>query len=174
MNKIKEFILKHKLNILILFIEALAIGLIVLADLLTKHYIYTPIKNGSGDTVLIKGFLSFTWADNTGAAWGIFKDRAYILGIFSLITLIITYGILIFTLKYKSFLFRSSLVLIVAGGLGNVVDRFHLGFVRDFIRFDFITFPIFNLADSALTIGTIMLLVWVIFFYKPKEKEKNA
>ena len=61
--------------------------------------------------------------------------------------------------------------LMMGGAIGNLIDRLFLGFVRDFINFDFITFPVFNFADVALTIGIFLMIVYILFFYS-KESEK--
>ena len=69
--------------------------------------------------------------------------------------------------------------MIFAGAVGNIIDRLALGFVRDFIYFELIDFAVFNFADSCLTVGTIVLIIYMIFFYSRDEKElekgkKNA
>ena len=80
---------------------------------------------------------------------------------------------MIFSVKNRNFWFRASLILLIAGGLGNIFDRVFLGYVRDFVYFEIINFAVFNLADSELTIGCILLIVYVIFFYKPEDKKKE-
>ena len=65
---------------------------------------------------------------------------------------------------------RSALILILAGAVGNIVDRIALGYVRDFIYFELIDFAVFNFADSCLTVGTIVLIIYLLFFYSKDEK----
>ena len=63
----------------------------------------------------------------------------------------------------------------VGGIIGNVVDRMFLGYVRDFISLQFMNFAVFNIADSALTVGVICLIVWLLFFsYRDKQKNKKG
>jgi signal peptidase II len=62
--------------------------------------------------------------------------------------------------------------MIIAGGIGNLVDRLTLGYVRDFVYFELIDFAVFNLADSALTVGVIFILIFILFYYMPEDKKK--
>ncbi|MEG1994096.1 MAG: signal peptidase II, partial [Oscillospiraceae bacterium] len=63
-----------------------------------------------------------------------------------------------------------SLVLIISGGVGNLIDRIRLGFVVDYLDFRLINFPVFNFADCCVVIGTALVLIYV-FFIEPKEKK---
>ena len=72
------------------------------------------------------------------------------------------------------------MVLLAAGGLGNFIDRLFLGYVRDFLYFKLIDFPVFNVADSYVTIGLIILIILIMFVYNEKDfgflpfvKDKN-
>ncbi len=149
-----------------LSLEFLLIILLITLDLLTKIYIYGPINLSGVDIILIKDVLRFTSVENTGASFGIFSDHTLILSIVSLITVIGAIVAQILTAKqFNKPLFRISLSLIIAGGIGNLVDRFSFGFVRDFIYFELIDFAVFNIADSCLTIGCILLIIFIIFDY---------
>ncbi|HHT84062.1 MAG: signal peptidase II [Christensenellales bacterium] len=155
-------------------IELLLVGAVIAIDLITKEIIYNKaLEDGKID--IIKNVLSFTAVQNTGASFGIFKDRVTLLAIVSGISAAALMAFMIYTVKKRSLLFRSSLILIIGGAIGNLVDRAWLGYVRDFVYFELIDFAVFNLADSALTIGTILLIVFVLFFYKeePKDKQKE-
>jgi signal peptidase II len=66
------------------------------------------------------------------------------------------------------------LAFVLGGAVGNLIDRIFLGGVRDFIRFDFFDFPVFNIADSFLTVGCVMLAVFILFLYRPKGENKNG
>ena len=81
--------------------------------------------------------------------------------------------VMVFSIKNRNGWYRSALILLIAGGIGNVVDRFTLGFVRDWVYFELIDFAVFNLADTGLTVGCVLLIIYVIFFYKPVEKAKK-
>ena len=65
------------------------------------------------------------------------------------------------------------MILLIAGGLGNIIDRLALGYVRDWLYFELIDFAVFNLADTGLCVGCALLIIYVIFFYKPEDKKKG-
>lgn len=126
--------------------------------------IYTP---------LISNVISIHYSQNTGAAWSIFSGNVVILAIVSSIFVAI---LIVFSHKFKekNAFYSVSYALIIAGAFGNLFDRIVFGYVRDFIKADFITFtdfPIFNLADSFLVLGVVMFSIFVIFVY-PKISEK--
>ena len=81
---------------------------------------------------------------------------------------------LIFSVKERNGWLRAALILMIAGGIGNLVDRFMFGYVRDWIYFELIDFAVFNLADSGLTVGCVLLIIFVIFFYRPEDKKKKS
>lgn len=100
---------------------------------------------------------------NTGAAWGMFSDQQ---GLFLIVTVIVV-GVLLFTLHHRartSVFYALSVSLIIAGAVGNFIDRVRLHYVVDMFKLDFINFPIFNVADSAITVGVVMLMVYLFFF----------
>ena len=99
-----------------------------------------------------------------------FSDHVDILGIISAVFCI---GVIVYVCiaKPKNKLQNISLTLIFAGALGNAIDRIFRGFVIDFIETAFISFPVFNIADIAITIGAFLLVIYVIFFDK-ESKEK--
>lgn len=143
---------------------------IVLSDILLKNIAQYVIADASGGVVtVIPGFFSFAYAENKGAAWSILSDATWLLTIISFFA---SAGLIIFLFKTKnkSKFMRMSVNLIFAGAVGNLYDRMFLGYVRDMLRFDFIDFPIFNIADAAMVIGVILLIVYVIFIYKEPNK----
>ncbi len=151
---------------------------ILLLDLLTKEFIIKGLIPNVGDAVdVIPKFINFVYVKNTGAAWGMLAGRPIFLIVISLLVL----GLLLcyYILRIKklggkcSTLFGISVGLIVGGCLGNMIDRIFLGYVRDFINFQFINFPVFNFADVALTVGTIIMLVYFLFFFSKEEKILN-
>ncbi len=108
---------------------------------------------------IIKGILYFTLVHNTGIAFGLFKDCG---AVFIIIPLILT-GLLIYNIYYyrdSEHLTRTYIIafsLILGGAIGNLIDRIYLKYVIDFI--DFRVWPVFNIADSAITIGAIIILL---------------
>ncbi len=135
-------------------------ALIILLDQATKLIITSSFAEGAS-TVLIPKFIDLTYVKNTGAAFGIFHGRKIFL---VLVTALIFAAVIWFIAHYKptSKFLMWSLTLICAGGLGNLIDRIALGYVRDFIELSFMRFPVFNIADCAITVGAVMLALYVL------------
>ncbi len=178
MNKIVEkikslFDVEKKKLALWFFIDILFIGVWLAIDLLTKEFVYGPMAAGAPDIIVWKGVFRFTPVENTGASFGVFQGKTDILTIISIITVVLMTLILIFAIKNRNGWFRSALILLIAGGLGNIIDRLALGYVRDWLYFELIDFAVFNLADTGLCVGCALLIIYVIFFYKPEDKKKG-
>ena len=135
----------------------LLISLIVLGlDQWVKWEVNTHIALNT--TVnFIPHFLSLSNVRNSGAAWSMFSGHRSMFIIIAIGALIIMTILLIKNKSDK--LFALSLTLMIGGTLGNFIDRLRLGYVIDMFTFDFINFPIFNVADCALTIGVVLLLI---------------
>lgn len=140
--------------------------LFVIADQVVKMWIVNNFSLHEG-MEFIKGIVSILYVRNTGAAWGMFEGKMFF---FYLITAVAvgTLLYLMFKEKGKSKLLLTAYSLILAGAVGNFIDRIRLGYVVDMFKFEFIDFPIFNVADICLTIGVIFLFYYVIF----KEQSK--
>ncbi len=115
--------------------------------------------------VLIPRIFSFTYIHNYGAAWGIFKDARWVFIVATSVALVVL-PIVLYKLRRVHTLFSLSLSLIIGGAAGNMIDRVFLGYVVDFLEFTFIDFPVFNIADVAIVVGTFMLAFYVIFLDK--------
>lgn len=150
----------------------LIIVLSTLVDQLTKFFIVTNISLNSS-VIVIKNILSFTYIRNTGVAFGMFSNL-------TIVILILTILILIILTKELKKYFDNKIMLIayslVVGGLfGNLIDRTIFGYVRDFIDFNFINFPIFNVSDILITVGIFVLLIYSFIMEVPngnKGKER--
>ena len=125
--------------------------------------------------VFIKHLLNWTLAYNKGAAWSMCSEHTDVLAYISLFaSFVVLYFMKDFNIKKKP-IYSIGISLILGGTIGNMIDRFmSVEGVIDFIEFGFMDFPIFNLADTFLVIGTISLMVSIIFsdFIKPKQQEK--
>ncbi len=137
------------------------IGLIL--DYITKIWALDTLR-GKPDITVIKGFFDLSYLENRGAAFGIFQGRVYLL---AAVTLIIIGGFFIYYLrtKKKTLLFTISTALILTGAIGNLIDRLRYGFVVDFISWhwkDVYYFPTFNVADICITIGTGLLVIYIL------------
>ncbi|UZQ84566.1 signal peptidase II [Thermoclostridium stercorarium] len=148
------------------------IAVLFALDQVTKAYVRDNLPLGVRNEV-IPGFFYFTHVENTGAAFGILKNGRY----FFIILTVIICGILIYVMiKNKQKLLRLAISFILAGAAGNWIDRVIRGKVTDF--FDFYIFgydyPVFNVADICINIGTFLLVFFVLFIYKePKKKMRQ-
>lgn len=136
------------------------VALLLVLDQLTKWWSSTTFPlNGEGRYIFL-GF-HFTYVQNTGAAFGIFQDGTLPLGILSAVVSAAILVYLIVRGKSIPVLQRYALASIFAGAIGNMIDRFRLGYVIDFIHFNVpgFSFPVFNVADSCVVIGAILLIL---------------
>lgn len=116
-----------------------------------------------GSYPLIPGVFHLTYLENRGAAFGMLSDAPWILHVITCVLIAIMLWILITRYKKMPALMRYSLMLVLAGAVGNFIDRLALGYVRDMLDFCLIDFYVFNIADAAITIGGILLAFDIIF-----------
>jgi len=133
---------------------------VIFLDQLTK-FLASKFLHLNTSVSLINNFLYLTLVHNRGAAFGMFKNRLLIFVLISIFAIVLIFFYL--RNKKSSFLSRLALGLILSGAVGNLIDRLRFGFVIDFI--DFRVWPVFNLADSAVTIAAL-LLTWELCFKK--------
>lgn len=130
--------------------------------------------------VVCKHLLNFEYVENRGVAFGMFSGKQVAISVMVvLVTLCIIYVIYIIehTLTqlesvnaYRKFVSLQVIGLfMIAGSIGNMLDRLRYGYVVDFIQFDFIDFPVFNVADCYVTISVFVLLIMVLFFLSEEE-----
>ncbi len=140
--------------------------ILILADLKTKEYAATTLAK-NGPVELIKGVLEFTYVENAGAAFGMFQNARTFFLVASAAVLILIVSVLFRMPSTRKFLpLRICMAVISAGAIGNMIDRVQLSYVRDFIYFSLIDFPVFNVADICVTCGTGVLIILLLFVYK--------
>jgi len=119
---------------------------------------------------LISGFLGLTYFRNTGAAFGLMSGVNAGRWILSILKVVIISGLFLFYNRIPAekifWAIRIPIILIIAGGLGNLIDRVWLGSVRDMLVFEFVNFPIFNLADMYVVIGCFVGIFVMLFVVK--------
>lgn len=151
---------------------------VLLFDLLSKHFITQALPHIGDSMNVIPGFINFVYVQNTGAAWGMLAGRPVFLIIVSILILAIYlgfYGLRLKKLKNNvSITLAVSVGLIAGGCIGNLIDRIVFGYVRDFINFQFMDFPVFNVADIALTVGIIIMVIYFIFIYSKEDKKMQT
>ena len=137
----------------------------VIADQVSKYFIVETIA--LHETIpFINGFMSFYHTRNTGAAFSMLSNNRWVFMVMSFVSMIIITALLVKEYKRHK-LMTVSLAMVLGGGIGNMIDRVRLGYVVDFFKTEFIDFAIFNVADCFVTVGAILLAVYVIF-YEPK------
>lgn len=142
--------------------------LIIGIDQLTKYLTVANI-NLHEVVEVFPNVLSWMYLQNSGAAWSILEGQMWF---FYIITFVVVLVVIYYLQKYghQSRLLAVSLSLILAGSIGNVIDRIRFGYVVDMIRLEFIDFPIFNVADMSLSIGVGLMILYVFLDEKNKKK----
>ncbi|MBQ6752484.1 MAG: signal peptidase II [Clostridia bacterium] len=147
----------------------LVVALLVGFDQLTKYLVLINVKPVDAVPVIDK-VIQFRYTENTGAAFSIFSEKTWLLTIFTGVMIIA--GLLyLFLGKADNKLQFAALVLIISGGLGNLIDRLFRGFVVDFIEYLFMEYAVFNVADIFVTIGAVLLVVSVLFIKNGGEEK---
>ena len=146
---------------------AVAIGVALAAiDQVIKFFVNANLKE-VGSISVIDNLLSFTYVENNGVAFGSFAGNRFVVLTTALIAAILIY---MFKKKPQSKLFYASVALIVGGGIGNFIDRVLYGYVIDYISLSFFP-PVCNFADYCITVGTVLLMIYVLFFTSTGKKD---
>lgn len=152
-------------------ITVMSIAVLVSLDQIIKLLVIKYLEP-IGSLPLIDGFIQLNYAENTGAAFGSFSGYTWILSIFTL-AVIVAGLVYILSGKLKFGVEYVCISLVLAGGLGNLIDRISRGFVVDYIEPLFIDFAIFNFADILVTCSAVVLIIWMLYgIYKDAKKEK--
>lgn len=140
-------------------------------DQITKHLAILYLK-GAESIKLIQGVLELHYLENRGAAFGVLQGQKFFILFIGIVFLVV----LLFCLiklpdkkKYNLFYYLGSAML--AGAIGNMIDRIRFDYVVDFIYFSLIDFPVFNVADIYITVSVFILAIAVLFFYKEDDFE---
>lgn len=157
MNKFKNYIIA-----ITSFIVLLAI------DQFTKIY-YAKALFGGNDIILIRDVLRLHYLENKGAAFGMFQGQRWLFVVLCAIFVIAL--IYEFTkIPKENWFYKYMTVFMLAGAIGNAIDRLCFGYVRDFIYFELINFPVFNIADCYVTISLALIII-VSLFKKTNEND---
>ncbi len=148
-----------------LIISFVIMAAAVILDQLTKIIAISELKP-IGAHPFIDGLIEFRYTTNPGIAFGMLKGQGWIFIPLSAIAIGMVIYILIRYQKKLSPLLSIAISMVAGGGIGNQIDRIFRGEVVDFLNFQFIDFPIFNVADSFVTVGCVIAAVAIIFFDK--------
>jgi signal peptidase II len=156
------------LRIVAMFVMAI----LVAADQLLKEWAQGNLRLAENRRVLIPGVVGLTYAENTGISFGLLGDAPTVMLMVTILTAVVMLVALVLLLMGK---FEPAamwaVVLIIAGGMGNFIDRVMQGYVVDYIEFLFMRFAIFNLADVLITCGMAMLVVVMIRSERRRARE---
>ncbi len=119
-----------------------------------------------------KEIINLTYTENTGAAFSLMSGKAWFTIGFTSVALILFTIYMIKTYKNSKFI-MAIMTVIIAGGIGNLIDRIRLGYVVDYIEIRLFHFAIFNFADICVTVGMVILLIYIIFIEGRKEAVKK-
>ncbi|MBQ2729338.1 MAG: signal peptidase II [Clostridia bacterium] len=162
-------------------------AVVIILDQVTKLIVINTIPEGTVIEV-IKDVFNLTYIENTGAAFGMLSDHRWVFMVISVVAilLIVFY---IWKEKPESMWIKTPLAFVLGGGIGNMIDRCFRTGVIDFIDADFVQypqvsfsggfnirladFPIFNVADCFITVGCVMLVIYLLFVELPKESKKE-
>lgn len=157
-----------------LFIELIIFALAIFIDRITKIWAVNTLKDTSGIPI-IKNVLEFYYLPygNTGAAFGMLKGHQSLFLIIALIVVCVI-GFILYNMPFDSKfrIINLLLLLIAAGGVGNMIDRFMQNYVVDFIYISCINFPIFNVADIYVSVSTVLLVIIALFTLKEDDFTK--
>ena len=140
----------------------------IIFDQTTKYIVVREFETINNTYPLWEGIFHFTYVINTGAAFSVFSGQVEVLRWVSLIVSLLLI-IFVWYIPRLNFLEQLGYGFILAGAIGNGIDRFLFGYVVDFLDFRLIDFPVFNLADVAINIGVLLLLI--TSFTTPKNNE---
>lgn len=145
-------------------------ALLVVCDQLVKYWVVSNLSLGEAMNVIPNVF-SLTYYQNSGAAWSILQGQMWFFAIVTFVAVPLCIWLLWKNRRGSKF-YSLALGLVIAGALGNFIDRMRLGYVVDMFQTDFINFPIFNVADMCLTIGVVMVFIYALFEERFERKTK--
>ena len=170
---------------MIAIVDLLIVAVLLTGDLVSKYYAAKYLSAG-GSYEAIKNVLTFRYSENSGAAFGIFENSRVFLSVFVGVVLLALIAYMVYNIvkkKYKQkggILLHVALSMIVAGGIGNLVDRIAFGYVRDFIDYTIVytlfkyEFAICNFADVCLTVGVALVVIFLIISLVSESKKIKA
>lgn len=151
-------------------VHSVLIAVLIGADQLLKFWAQRVLISHARQ---IDGFIALRYVVNSGAAFSMFSGKTSIL-IWGTGAVLLGCTVYLFLGRTRSRLFNAALLLVIAGGAGNLIDRVRLGYVIDYIDPLFVHFAVFNFADCLITVGATLLLVWTILGMRRDRSGKDA
>ncbi|MBE5967992.1 MAG: signal peptidase II [Lachnospiraceae bacterium] len=143
--------------------------ILIVIDQASKYWAKAALSAGNAITIIPK-VLKLQYHENSGAVWGILQGKAGALSILTIFILAALFFVYLHIPKDKKYtVLKLVFLLIAAGAVGNMIDRIHYNYVVDFIYFELINFPVFNIADSYVTVASALIIILAIFYYKDED-----
>lgn len=135
---------------------------IIISDQIVKYAAMKWLKP-IGSVPVIEGVFHFTYVENQGAAFGILQNQRWV---FIIIGIVMCILMIWYFAKHpqEPLIMKISGAMLLGGAIGNLIDRVRFGYVVDMLHFKLIDFPVFNIADSGVTVGTTLMVIAVLFF----------
>ena len=153
--------------VIVVVLSAVVAGI----DQLIKYHIYENLYP-DGRVNVIDNLFSLVYSENRGAAFGIFQNGTVFFSVVTVL-LIAVFVYLLISGKFKGKLFTISMILIIGGGIGNLIDRIFRGFVIDYLSVSFFP-PVCNFADYCITIGAFLFMLCILLTTEKKSEEKTG
>lgn len=151
---------------------AILAAMLLFWDQMTKYAVRTGIPLGASKP-FIPGVLDLTYVQNTGAAFSLLNSHTWLLTLTSAIVVLVMCWLIVKGF-FQNALGRWSAALVLAGGMGNLIDRVVFGYVTDMLKTTFIDFPVFNVADCCITVGVPLLFLYVLLYVGKDEKKEDG
>ena len=163
---------RPKHSVMYLVLAPVWVAALVLLDQRIKLFAQAELKGTAGNT-LIPGILGLRYVENHGMAFGLLQN-ARIFFIVVTVLVLILFGLIYLAIpeKKRFFPLSAGVILMSAGAIGNFIDRLRLGYVIDYLNLEFISFPVFNLADCFLTWTAVVMAILLVFVYKNDDLEQ--
>lgn len=146
---------------------------IIAIDQVTKYFAKSALYPDKAKD-FINGFIEFRYAENTGMAFSMFSGARWF---FVILTAAVVIAMLVYMFKkcQNNLWLYWTIGVLIAGAVGNLIDRVLLGYVIDFINPTFVNFAVFNIADCAVTLGAVSLVAYLVFdmFKKDNKEDSN-
>lgn len=156
-----------------MWIAVIVAALLIGVDQFTKYLALMQLKP-VGSVTFVEGFMDFTFVENRGVAFGMFSGQKwFILLLTGIIVAVMIYYFVRLPHSRQYQWVRGAMVLVLAGAVGNMIDRIFRGYVVDFFEFTFFDWPVFNVADIYVVVGVILLAILILFVIKEEPKEKK-
>jgi signal peptidase II len=154
-------------------LQIIIVAVAIALDQLSKVWMTDFLSANGGYFELWPKVFNLLYIENRGAAFGMLQNSRWL---FIIVTIIAVIAFIIYLIKERNgmhWLLKISSAMIIGGAIGNLIDRIFVGFVVDFFYFELINFAVFNVADSFVSVGAVLLGIYILFIHKFEEDNKE-